>query len=77
MTAIGENSCLEPIATAYGHAKSGARPDAWWLTHLGDTFRAIVARERLTRSHQALKKIEKRWPGLLDELMASKSRAKA
>jgi len=76
MTAIGESSSLEPIATAYAHAKSGARPDVWWLTHLGETFRAIVARERVTRGHQALKKIEKRWPGLLDELTASKSRPK-
>jgi hypothetical protein len=59
VTAIGDGTCLEPIATAYARAK-----DDWSRRHLADAFRAIVGRERLTRRHRAAKKIERRWPGM-------------
>ena len=55
----GDASCLEAIAAAHGHAT-----DDWWRRHLSDAFRAIVAREGLSRRHAVVKKIEKRWGSL-------------
>ena len=57
---IGDVSCLEPIAAAYGRARAG-KGDAWWREHLADAFRAIAAREGVTRRHAVMRKIEKRW----------------
>jgi hypothetical protein len=51
----GDTSCLEAIAAAHGRAT-----DRWWREHLADAFHAIVERERLTRRHAVLKKIQKR-----------------
>ena len=58
LTLVGDRSCLEPIAAAYAHARGG---HAWWRQHLADAFRAIAARERITRRNAVMKKIEKRW----------------
>jgi hypothetical protein len=63
LSIAGDASCLESIAGA--HAKAS---DAWWREHLADTFRTIVTREKLTKRSAALKRIEKRWPGALEEL---------
>jgi hypothetical protein len=65
VTAIGDASCLEPIATAYSRAK-----DAWSRRQLADAFRAIVGREQVTRRHAVAKKIQKRWPGVWESLVA-------
>jgi HEAT repeat protein len=62
LSIVGDVSCLEAIAAA--HARPG---DRWWHDHLADTFRAIVAREGLTRRHAVMKKIEKRWGRLPTE----------
>ncbi len=62
---VGDASCLEPIAAAYGR-----KDDDWWQQHLADAFRAIVARERITRRQAVVKKIEKRWPTALGDLWA-------
>ena len=59
VTAIGDASCLEPIASAYSRAS-----DDWSRRHLADAFRAIVDREKMTKRHATAKKIEKRWPGV-------------
>jgi hypothetical protein len=56
LSLVGDASCLEAIAAAHGHAT-----DEWWREHLSDAFKAIVAREGLTRRHAAIRKIEKRW----------------
>ena len=64
---VGDTSSLEAIAGA--HAKAKAK-DAWWRDQLARVFREIVAREKLTRRHAVLKRIEKRWPGGLDEIWA-------
>jgi hypothetical protein len=64
VTAIGDASCLEPIAMAYGRAK-----DDWSRRHLADAFRTIVGREKITRRHSATKKIEKRFPGMWEQLL--------
>ena len=67
VTAIGDASCLEPLATAYGR-QAASGPDDWWRRHLADSFRAIVSREKITRRNAVVKKIEKRWKAELDEL---------
>jgi HEAT repeat protein len=56
LSMAGDVSCLEAIAAACERTT-----DAWWRQHLVDAFRAIVAREGVTRRHAVLKKIEKRW----------------
>ena len=63
LSLVGDASCLEAIAAAYARpAASGRGRDDWWRQHLADAFRAIVAREAITRRHAVMKKIEKRWP---------------
>jgi hypothetical protein len=59
LSLAGDASCLDAIAAAHGRAT-----DAWWRRHLIDSFQAIVARERLTRRHSVMKRIEKRWGAL-------------
>ena len=71
---IGDASCLEPIASAY--ATAPAEGD-WWREHLAHAFRAIAARERVTRRHAAMKKIARRWPEALLALEARGSRLEA
>ncbi len=69
--AIGDRSCLEPIAAAYARASDEAAGPArphdrgaadWWRTHLATVFRAIVAREKLNERHALTKRIRARWP---------------
>ena len=57
---VGDASCVEAIAAAHARAK-----DNWWRDHLARAFREIVARERLTKRHTALRRAEKRSPGVL------------
>jgi HEAT repeat protein len=68
LSIIGDVSCLEAIAAAHARARDG-----WWRGHLADAFRAIVAREKLTRRHAAIRKIEKRWPQTLLDVWAGKA----
>jgi HEAT repeat protein len=56
LTLVGDASCLEAIAGAYTRVR-----DAEWRRSLASAFRAIVKRERITRRHAAMKKIEKKW----------------
>jgi len=56
---VDDASCLEAIAGAHAKTKQAA-----WRGQLAQAFRAIVAREHLTRRHAAVKKLEQRWPGL-------------
>jgi len=67
LTLIGDASCLEAIAGA--HARTKAK-DAWWRGQLARVFRDIVSREKMTRRHAVLKRIEKRWPGVMQETTA-------
>jgi HEAT repeat protein len=68
LSAAGDAGCLEPIAGAHAKAKN-----AWWRNHLAGAFRAIVTREKLTRRHASIKKIEKKWKGVVDELWPTRS----
>jgi len=63
LSLAGDASCLEPIAAAHARAK-----DAWWRDHLAAAFRAIVTREKITRRHASIKKIEKKRKAVVDEL---------
>jgi HEAT repeat protein len=63
LSAIGDASCLEAVAGAHRKAQDG-----WWRTHLAEAFRTIVAREKLTSRHAALRRIEKRWPGAVRKM---------
>jgi hypothetical protein len=70
LSAIGDASCLEGLAAAYERSRrAGTARGDWWREHLADTFRTITARARLTRRHAAMKKIERRWPDVLVELL--------
>jgi HEAT repeat protein len=60
LSMAGDASCLEPIAAAHAKAKN-----PWWRDHLVGAFRAIVAREKVTRRHAVMKKLEKRWPSVI------------
>ena len=66
LSMIGDASCLESIIAAWTRAR-----DAWWRAHLADAFRTIVIREKLTRRHAVVKRIEKRSPGALREMWPS------
>jgi hypothetical protein len=59
---VGDVSCLEALAGALGRADPG---DARWRAQLTDAFRALAARERLTRRHAVMKRIATRWPEVL------------
>ena len=66
LSLIGDASCLDSIAAAHAHARpDGKDEDTWWRNHLVDAFRAIVTREKLTKRHAVMKKIQKRWPAIL------------
>jgi hypothetical protein len=71
LRAVGDRSCLEPIASAYSRltgapSRRGEEQDraasAWWAEHLAATFRAIAAREKLTERQAIAKRIRSRWP---------------
>jgi hypothetical protein len=69
LSAIGDSSCLEPIASAYTRLARAGKPQRdWWRQHLTEAFRAIVAREKLTRRHGVMKRIEKKWPALIRDM---------
>ena len=63
LTAVGDASCLESVAAAHAKTKHAA-----WRGQLADAFRAIVAREGLTRRHAAVKRLALRYARALEEL---------
>lgn len=64
---VGDQSCLEPLASAYARTDPA---DAWWRAQLAAAFRAVARRERVTRRHVVLKRIEMRWPDAVRDLTA-------
>lgn len=79
LLAVGDESCLEPLAAAYARAGAGGNTsrsrdrEAWWRQHLADAFHAIVKRKRLTRRHAALRDIERKSKAVLEELWSGRS----
>ena len=63
LTLIGDASCLEGIATAYARST-----DAVWRHALREAFQSIAKREKITRRHAVMKKIEQRWPQAFAQL---------
>jgi hypothetical protein len=68
LSLVGDPSCIEAIAAAHARAK-----DAWWREQLARVFREVVARERLTRRHRAVRKAEKKWKSAIDAMWLSSS----
>jgi hypothetical protein len=68
--AVGDATCLEPLAAAYSRAQSGRHES--WRRQISLAFREIVRREKITRRHAILKRVINRWPDaarqLLDEI---------
>jgi HEAT repeat protein len=62
LSRIGDASCLEPIVAACSRAKG----DTWWRQQLLDLFQTIAKREHVTARHAVMKKIQKRWPGVIE-----------
>jgi hypothetical protein len=63
---LGDVSCLEPLAAAWGAAEPDRTTDGLrWRQQLASAFRAITQRERITKRHVVMKKIAARWPGLV------------
>lgn len=56
LSAIGDASCLEPLAAAIA-----ASHDAWEREQLSRTFGEIRRRERLTRRHAVIRRIEGKY----------------
>jgi HEAT repeat protein len=52
LTLVGDASCLEPIAKAYSRSRDG---------RLLEAFARIMKRERLTRRHAVIRKLEEKW----------------
>jgi hypothetical protein len=66
LSTAGDASCLEAIAAAYARGDSSG----WWRDHLADAFTTIIKREHLTRRHAVVKKIQRRWGNVIEELWA-------
>ena len=78
IAAIGDKTCLEPIAAAYTRlaapaARKSPRPTEgatdWWREHLAVAFRTIAAREKLNERHAVTKRLRTRWPQAAEALM--------
>jgi hypothetical protein len=71
MTAMGDASCIEPLAKAWAAAPAGER---WWRDRLSDSAGTIAARAKLTKRHAVVKRVETKWPGFLTLRPAARSR---
>jgi HEAT repeat protein len=70
LSLVGDASCLEPIGAAYAQAAASSRVHTdWWRQHLATAFHTIVKRERLTRRHAVLKRVQKRWGAVVKDLV--------
>jgi hypothetical protein len=59
MRAVGDASCVEPLAAALARAPE---LDLWWRHQLASALRGIARRERITRRHASMKRVLARWP---------------
>lgn len=58
--ALGDSTCLEPLAAAY----TKASPDeTWWRQQLASACHDVMAREKLTRRSAVVKRVLARFPG--------------
>jgi hypothetical protein len=60
---VGDASCLDALGAA--HAKAADAGADWWKAQLRETLHQVIDRERLTRRHAAVRRLEARYPDLL------------
>ena len=60
VTIVGDESCVEPLASAYANAAADQR----WQHQLAQAFHEIVKRERLTKRHSSLRRALAKAPEL-------------
>lgn len=68
---LGDVTCLEPIASAYSRAR---QEDGWWRQQLGEAFRVICRRERITKKNAVLKRVVSRCPDLAAGVRSARTR---
>lgn len=61
VSAIGDASCLEPMAQAWSVADRGS----WWHNRLADTAGHLMRQAGLTGRKAVIRRIRARWPGFL------------
>jgi hypothetical protein len=62
---LGDASCLEPLAAAWGAAEPDRSIEGLrWRQQLASALRAIAQREKITKRHAVRKKIAARWPAI-------------
>jgi hypothetical protein len=61
ITAIGDASCLEPLARAW----AASPPDEWWRERLSGAAEAIVHRTRLSGRSAVMKRVRAKWAGFV------------
>ena len=61
ITAIGDASCLEPLARAW----AASPQDEWWRERLSAAAEAIVHRTRLSGRSAVMKRLRAKWAGFV------------
>jgi lysyl-tRNA synthetase class II len=62
VVAIGDATCLEPMARAWAAAPGS---EAWWRDRLADAATDIMHRTRLSGRSALVKRIRQKWPKFL------------
>jgi HEAT repeat protein len=74
LISIGDASCLEAIASAYGRvSQNGGAGRDWWHRGLIEAFHSIVRRARLTKRHAVIRRIGEKRPQVLRDLWPQRS----
>jgi HEAT repeat protein len=77
-SAVGDASCLEPLAGAYVRIRRpDGGPSGELAAAIAAAFRSIVRRERVSARHATLVRIRARWPDVLKELRGARGQARA
>lgn len=61
-TALGDASCLEPLARAWA---ASPVEETWWRERLADAAGEIMHRTRLSGRSNVVKRVRERWPGFM------------
>lgn len=61
IAAIGDASCLEPLARAW----AASPQDAWWRQHVAAAADEIVDRTRLSGRSAVMKRVRAKWAGFI------------
>jgi HEAT repeat protein len=69
LSLIGDTTALEPLAAAYVQSESMDDSEGW-RRGLAEAFRAVVAREKVTGRHSAIKRVRSRFRDHVAELLS-------